>query len=103
MSVRQTPWKKVDYTLSKEAVGDEEAFYVTHNGRKYFVMGEDMLDEHDFTKQIASRVGDRFDNAWKEALALIEHTDREVLESQRQFYEQIYKPRRDELSKKWSQ
>ena len=33
---------------------------------------------------------------------IVEQTDRATLESRQHFYEEVYKPRRDELAKAWS-
>jgi hypothetical protein len=49
------------------------------------------------------RLGDNFKNAWKEAVKICKKCDKGVLLSQRYFYEAIYKPRRDELAKKWTE
>jgi hypothetical protein len=66
-------------------------------------MGDDMLDADDFHRQIIEKFPIDFSKAWQEALSLVEHADRDVLESQRKFYERVYKPNRDELAAKWSE
>jgi hypothetical protein len=103
MSVKESPYKKSEKKLHTEAVGDEQAFYVTKNGRKYFVMGDEMLEAEDFHRQIITKFPLDFIKVWHEAVTMMEHTDREVLESQRKFYEKVYKPHRDELAAKWSE
>ena len=102
MSVRKSNYKWESKKLHIDAVGDEQAFFVKKNGKKYFVMGDEMLNQEDFRKQIESRFEVAFPKAWEEAMNLIEHTDRETLESQRKFYEKVYKPNRDLLARKWS-
>jgi len=102
MSVRTSPYKRGNKILNIDTVGDEKAFFIKKNGKKYFVMGDEMLDQEDFRKQIESRFEVAFSKAWEEAMNLVEHTDRETLESQRKFYEKVYKPNRDLLAKKWS-
>ncbi len=41
--------------------------------------------------------------AWDEALRIVSACPRAVLESQSGFYEQVYRPRRDELAKRWTE
>jgi len=48
------------------------------------------------------RFGDAFDEAWREALEIVGKYDREILLSQRRFYEEVYKPRRDLLAERWT-
>jgi hypothetical protein len=103
ISVKFSPVHREDTALDLESVGNEQAYAVHVNGKRYFVMGEDVLDEKDFAHQVERRFGETFDMAWHEAVSLVEHTDREVLESQKRFYEDVYKPHRDELAAKWSE
>ena len=56
----------------------------------------------DFKRQIEDRFGSAFEKAWEEAMRLMKEFDEETLLSQRLFYERVYKPRRDELAKKWA-
>jgi hypothetical protein len=102
MTMKISPLERKKKVLDMEAVGNESAYAVHMNGKRYFVMGDDILDEKDFERQIQRPFGETFDIAWHEALTLVEHTPREVLESQRKFYEEVYKPLRDELAAKWS-
>jgi hypothetical protein len=44
-----------------------------------------------------------FEEAWEEALEIVGGFDKETLLSQRGFYENVYKPRRDALAKKWTE
>jgi hypothetical protein len=50
-----------------------------------------------------AREGRAFPKAWEQALQVVAQTDRATLESQRKFYEEVYKPRRDDLAKAWSE
>ncbi|HYB03260.1 MAG TPA: hypothetical protein VED17_02280 [Nitrososphaerales archaeon] len=63
-----------------------------------------MQTPQDFEKQVVSRFGSRanFEKAWEEALTIMGKYDKETLEYQQEFYERIYKPRRDSLSKEWT-
>lgn len=102
MQVKISPLKREAKQLEIESVGNEQAYSVQVNGKRYFVMGDEVLDEQDFKRQIERPFGETFDIAWKDAMSLVEHTDKETLESQRKFYEDVYKPHRDELAKRWS-
>jgi hypothetical protein len=72
------------------------------DGEKRYVMGDEILGPDDFNKQVGQRFGKAFPKAWEQALQIVERTDRATLESLRKFYEEVYKPRRDELAKAWS-
>jgi hypothetical protein len=100
--LRETPGKSIPKTIQQDALGDETAYYVEVDGKKRYVMGDEILDPDDFSKQVAERFGQAFPRAWEQALQIAEQTDRETLESRRKFYEEVYKPRRDELAKAWS-
>ena len=102
MSLKISPVQREEKRLDMESVGDEKAYAVHIKGKRYFVMGDDVLDEQDFQRQIQRPFGEYFDVAWREAVSLVEHTDRETLESQKKFYEEVYKPHRDSLAKRWS-
>ncbi len=101
-SVRETAGRSMTKTIQQDAVGDEIAYYIEIDGKKRYVMGDEMMKPEDFDRQVAQRFGPAFPKAWEEALELIEHTERTTLTSQRHFYKQVYKPRRDELAKAWS-
>jgi len=84
-------------------LGDETAYMVMRNGRKQFTMGNQVQTLEKFNSQIRSRFGNKFEKAWQEALLIVSKYDKGVLLSQRYFYETIYKPRRDDLAKKWTE
>lgn len=84
-------------------LGDEMAYSVEVDGKLLFTIGKEIQDEKAFRKQIASRFGELFPKAWEEALSICRQYDKGVLLSQRYFYETVYKPRRDELAKKWTE
>jgi len=83
-------------------LGDEMAYKTDAEGETCFIIGDKPQTVEDFRRQIESRFAGRFDDAWREAIELVKSFDRETLLSQRRFYESVYRPRRDELSKKWS-
>ena len=78
------------------------AYCVHVDGKRIFVIGGEPLEPEDFDRQIIARFSTKYEPAWQEALETIKHFDPETLKSQRQFYEKVYKPNRDELAKKWS-
>jgi hypothetical protein len=98
-----TPGRNVTKTIQQDALGDEVAYYVEMDGKKRYVMGEEILVEPgDFRRQVAERFGQAFPQAWEQAVQIVERTDRATLESRRKFYEEVYQPRRDELAKAWT-
>jgi len=84
-------------------LGDDMAFQHQQAGTLYFTIGGQVQTEKEFARQVEHRFEGRFDEVWKEALALVRQHDRSVLLSQQAFYEQVYKPRRDVLALKWSE
>ena len=95
--------QKLRETFEVFYLGDEMAYSVQQDGRRYFVIGNEVQTPEDFEKQIESRFAGHFDEAWKEAVELCKSVDKGVLLSQRYFYETVYKPRRDELARKWTE
>jgi len=84
-------------------LGDEMAYAVEIDGKLYFTIGDEIQKEEDFEKQVERRFGKNFQKAFDEAIAILKKYDKGILASQRYFYETVYKPRRDELAKKWSE
>jgi len=88
-------------------LGDEKAFLDKKSSKKgepiFEIGGEDQTAK-DFEKQISSRFGSdaNFGEAWKEAMKIVGDHDEDTLKSQHEFFERVYKPRRDLLSKKWT-
>jgi hypothetical protein len=101
-TLRETPGKNITKTIQQDALGDETAYYVEIDGKKRYVMGDEILGPDDFSRQVAERFGQAFPKAWEQAVQIAEQTDRATLASRRKFYEAVYKPRRDELAKAWS-
>jgi hypothetical protein len=85
-------------------LGSEMAYKTQgKDGQTYFTIGGQAQTEKDFERQITSRFGGKFDQAWKEALDLVKRFDQSVLLSQRDFYALVYKPERDKLASKWTE
>lgn len=103
---RRVPKERIEEirkSFRVEEIGDELAYAVSLGNTVYYTIGAEVQTEHDFERQIERRFEGNFDRAWKEAVKIISSYDKGVLLSQRYFYEVIYKPRRDELSKKWTE
>ncbi len=83
-------------------LGDEMVYRTEMEGKAYFTIGGKAQTDEDFERQIESRFRGKFDIVWREALELVKSLDRETLLWQREFYEQVYRPRRDELAKTWT-
>lgn len=103
MSVSEEEAEKLKKSFKIYNLGDEIAYSVKIKDKTYFIIGNEVQTEEDFARQIESRFGDKFKDAWEEALKICKQYDKGVLLSQRYFYETVYKPRRDELAKKWSE
>lgn len=104
--IRKFPKKdisEIEKSFSIERLGDEMAYCVKIEGKKFFLIGDDIQTPEDFEKQVEARFKGKFEEAWKEALEIVKSYDKGVLLSQRYFYEAVYKPRRDELAQKWSE
>jgi hypothetical protein len=84
-------------------LGDEMAYASVKQGRTYFTIGGELQTEDDFKRQIEMRFDDGFVKAWKEALRIVHDYPRDILLSQRHFFDEVYKPRRDELASKWAE
>ena len=93
---------RIQKTFAVTTIGDEPAYSVEIDGKKYFVIGNEIKTPADFAKQIETRFGPAFKNSWKEAISICKQYDRGVLLSQRYFYATVYKTRRDELAEKWT-
>jgi len=98
-----TEIKKIQKSFTMTTIGDEAAYSIEIDGKRLFVIGNEIKTAKDFEHQIERRFGKNFRLAWKEAVKICKDYDKGVLLSQRYFYETIYKPRRDELAKKWTE
>jgi hypothetical protein len=86
-------------------LGDDEAYRDPEADDLLFTIGEKTQTAAEFERQIASRFGssENFRAAWEEARSIIAQYDRATLESRREFFDRVYKPRRDELSAAWTE
>jgi hypothetical protein len=86
-------------------LGDDEAYRDPNAKQITFVIGDQDQTAGDFERQVAARFGtkENFRAAWNEAVRIVGSHARATLESRRAFYEEVYKPRRDELSDLWTQ
>jgi len=86
-------------------LGNDEAYRDPTSKQVRFVIGDQVQTAADFERQVASRFGtkENFRAAWDEAARIVGSFDRATLESQRGFYAEVYKPKRDELSDSWTQ
>jgi hypothetical protein len=83
-------------------LGDEMAYASRKQGRTYFTIGGKFQTENDFKRQIEARFRDGFKKAWNEAVQIVQEYPKGTLLSQRDFFDEVYKPRRDELTSKWA-
>ncbi len=69
-----------------------------------FMIGGQSQTTERFEQQVASRFGtkENFRAAWEQAARIVGGFDRATLESPRRFYDEVYKPRRDDLSDSWT-
>ncbi|MGH2426038.1 MAG: hypothetical protein ACRDF1_07135 [bacterium] len=84
-------------------LGQDKAYKVRAGGRMLFTIGGDIQRPEDFKRQIEQRFQGTFRQAWKEAREILRRYKKEVLESPEHFYQQVYRPRRDELAGKWNE
>ncbi|MCC6024415.1 MAG: hypothetical protein LM600_06910, partial [Thaumarchaeota archaeon] len=80
----------------EERVGDEVAYRSPHG---YFMIGGQVQRPVDFDRMIASRFGRSFEKFWSAAIEYVKSFPESVLKSQREFYEKVYLPVRDQPEK----
>lgn len=102
-SREQISSKTVEKKKDHYFLGNEMAYTAKKGRRTYFMIGGKLQTESDFERQIARRFGTNFKDAWKESLKIIQEYPKEILLSQNRFFQDVYRPRRDELASKWSQ
>jgi hypothetical protein len=86
-------------------LGEDEAYVDPTFKKPTFTIGGQIQTAEDFQRQVAARFGtdENFLAAWNEAVRIVDSFDRATLASRQRFYEDVYKPRRDELSDAWTQ
>ncbi len=95
--------KKYAATFAEYQLGEDKAYRVKAGGELLFTIGGEIQTPEDFTRQVVARFNGTFREAWHEAVDIVRRYDRVVLESPDDFFAQVYRPRRDELAKKWNQ
>jgi hypothetical protein len=85
-------------------LGLDEAYRDPHAKHLTFTIGGQSQTPEDFRRQVEARFGssENFASAWNEATQIVGSHDRATLESRQRFYEEVYKPRRDDLSDSWT-
>jgi hypothetical protein len=85
-------------------LGDDEAYRDPKSSRLIFRIGDKDQTGAEFKKSVIARFGteENFRLAWKEAIEVVGRFDHGTLASRERFYEEVYRPRRDELSDEWS-
>jgi hypothetical protein len=101
-SLEEVGKKPIRKTRDAYFLGDEMAYVSKKGRRSYFTIGGEPQTTNDFKRQIESRFGSVFPRAWKEAIEIVRQYPKEVLLSQTGFFEEVYRPRRDELASKWT-
>lgn len=95
--------KKSEKRPEMYMLGDDGAYQTRVKGKTYFVIHDQVQTEENFQRQIEARLGEKFQQAWKEAIGIVSQYDNEIMKSQTAFFDEVYKPRRDELAEKWSE
>jgi hypothetical protein len=98
-----TTGKPVEKSRDHWFLGNEMAYSVKKGNRTYFTFGGQVQTNGDFKQQIERRLGDAYTQAWNESLRIVREYPKEVLLSQNRFFEDVYRPRRDDLALKWSE
>jgi len=95
--------KETEATPQEFFLGDDKAYRVNVGRKTLFTIGGQVQTPEAFKKQIEQRFSGTFRQAWDEALRIVRAHSKTVLESQEAFYSQVYRPRRDDLAKKWNE
>ncbi len=84
-------------------LGLDKAYKVRAGGRTLFTIGGEIQRPEDFKRQIDARFQGTFRRAWTEAVEIVQRYNKAALESPELFYQQVYRPRRDELAARWTE
>ncbi len=81
-------------------VAGEQVYQDKETG--YYVIGDKEQTPRDYDREIKEKIDAvlPYDKAWESALKYVSSFPREVLENQREFYERVYLPVRDEFVEK---
>lgn len=84
-------------------LGEDLAYRDPSKPKLLFTIGGEVQTAEEFRAKIASRFGSErnFRKAWEEATRIVSEAGENFLKSGETFYSQVYKPRRDDLVKKW--
>ncbi len=102
-SAEEAEKKPLHKTRDAYFLGDEMAYISKKGRRSYFMIGGELQTGSDFKRQIEKRFGETFAKAWKESLQIVRQYPKDILLSQSGFFEEVYRPRRDELASKWTE
>lgn len=80
----------------EERIGDEVAY---RSPRGFFTIGGQVQRPIDFDRMIAARFGPSFEKFWEAAVEYVKGFPESTLRSQREFYEKVYLPVRDQPEK----
>ena len=85
-------------------LGQDLAYRDPSSSTLVFILGGKVQTAAEFREKIASRFGRArgFRKAWDEATRIVSEADEDLLNSGETFYSLVYKPRRDDLVKKWT-
>ena len=83
-------------------LGDDMAFKDEKGGVLRFTIGGKVQTKEDYDRQVRSRFGSAYADAWRDALAYVKKFDRDTLLSAEAFFRDVYRPRRDELGERWT-
>ena len=95
--------KAVERKRPTYSLGNEMAYRFKTGGKFYFTMGESFQTESNYQRQIMKRFSGAYSKAWKEAIQIVRQYPKETLLSQNSFFQNVYRPRRDELAAKWTE
>lgn len=84
-------------------LGDDKAYAVRQGDEIRFAIGGEVQTPEQFVRQVEARFGGTFPAAWEEAVRIVQAAPRDMLTSQEAFYQRVYRPRRDEFARRWTE
>lgn len=85
------------------SLGDDMAYTEEREGVLLFTIGGEVQTVEAFDRQVRSRLGESFGEAWRWSVDYISSFPKETLLSSRQFFSDVYRPVRDELARRWTE